>query len=409
MTTDAPLAIGIDLGTTNSALAWVGSRGQVEIFEVPQLIARGEIGRAAVLPSFIYLPDESERSSGAYALPWAEASADPAVVGLFAREHGALVPSRQIASSKSWLVNASVDRMAPILPWGAEGVPRLSPIDASARILEHLRRAWDHERASSIESMRLDRQSVVLTVPASFEEEARELTVDAARKAGLASVRLLEEPLAALYAWIATHRRQAADQLADGDLILVCDVGGGTTDFTMIRTSIEAGEPRFERMAIGEHLLLGGDNVDLALAVLCEQKLAEHGAPRLTLAQRHTLRRKASDAKERLLSDDDAEARLRITLLGAGRGVVAGGMTTELTREEVVRTLADGFLPLTAPDDLPARDRRVALRELGLPFESDPAITRHLAGFLTRAAQANGQPGMLQPDAVLFNGGFFTP
>ena len=409
MTTDAPLAIGIDLGTTNSALAWVGSRGKVEIFEVPQLIARGEIGRVAVLPSFIYLPDESERSSGAYALPWAETATDTAVVGLFAREHGALVPSRQIASSKSWLVNASVDRMAPILPWGAEGVPRLSPIDASARILEHLRRAWDHERASSNEPMRLDRQSVVLTVPASFEEEARELTVDAARRAGLASVRLLEEPLAALYAWIATHRRLASDQLADGDLILVCDVGGGTTDFTMIRTTIEGGEPRFERIAIGEHLLLGGDNVDLALAVLCEQKLAEHGAPRLTLGQRHTLRRKASDAKERLLSDDDAEGRVRVTLLGAGRGVVAGGMTTELTREEVVRTLADGFLPLTAPDDLPARDRRVALRELGLPFESDPAITRHLAGFLTRAAQANGQPGMLQPDVVLFNGGFFTP
>ena len=400
MTTDAPLAIGIDLGTTNSALAWVGSRGQVKIFEVPQLIARGEVGRAAVLPSFIYLPDENERRSGGL---------DPAVVGLFAREHGALVPSRQIASSKSWLVNASVDRTAAILPWGAEGVPRLSPIDASARILEHLRRAWDDERAASNESMRLDRQSVVLTVPASFDEEARELTVEAARKAGLASVRLLEEPLAALYAWIAAHRRLAAEQLADGDLILVCDVGGGTTDFTMIRTSIVGGAPRFERIAIGEHLLLGGDNVDLALAVLCEQKLAEDGAPRLTLAQRHTLRRKASDAKERLLSDDNAEERMPITLLGAGRGVIGGGMTTDLTREEVVDTLANGFLPLTAPDDLPARDRRVALRELGLPFENDPAVTRHLAGFLTKAAQANGQSGMLQPHAVLFNGGFFTP
>ena len=408
MTTDAPLAIGIDLGTTNSALAWVGGRGQVEIFEVLQLIARGEIGRAAVLPSFIYLPDDSESRSGAFALPWADRSAERAVVGLFAREHGALVPSRQIASSKSWLVNASVDRTAAILPWGATGVPRVSPVDASARIVEHLRQAWDHDRAKSNAAMRLDRQAVVLTVPASFDEEARELTVEAARKAGLASVRLLEEPLAALYAWIAAHRRLAAAQLADGDLILVCDVGGGTTDFTMIRTSIEGGEPRFERIAIGEHLLLGGDNVDLALAVLCEQKLAEHDAPRLTLAQRHTLRRKASDAKERLLSDD-GEERARITLLGAGRGVVAGGMTTELTRDEVVRTLADGFLPLTAPDDLPARDRRVALRELGLPFESDPAITRHLAGFLTRAAQANGQSGMLRPDAVLFNGGFFTP
>jgi molecular chaperone DnaK (HSP70) len=408
MTTDAPLAIGIDLGTTNSALASASGRGQVEIFEIPQLVARGEMGRAAVLPSFVYLPDDSERGSGAFGLPWEDPSAGTAVVGLFAREHGALVPSRQIASSKSWLVNASVDRTAPILPWGAEGVRRLSPVDASARIVEHLRRAWDYERAASDDSLRLDRQSVVLTVPASFDEEARELTVEAARKAGLTSVRLLEEPLAALYAWIAAHRRLAAEQLAHGDLILVCDVGGGTTDFTMIRTSIVGGEPRFERIAIGEHLLLGGDNVDLALAVLCEHKLAEHGAPRLTLAQRHTLRRKASEAKERLLADD-GDAHARITLLGAGRGVVGGGMTTELTSEDVVRTLAEGFLPLTAPDDLPARDRRVALRELGLPFESDPAITRHLAGFLTRAAQANGLSGMLRPDAVLFNGGFFTP
>ncbi len=291
MTTDAPRAIGIDLGTTNSALAWVGARGHVEIFEVPQLVARGEVGHALVLPSFVYLPDEAERSSGGFALPWSESPAEAAVVGLFAREHGALVPSRQIASSKSWLVNAAVDRTAPILPWGAEGVSRLSPIDASARILEHLRRAWNYEHAASNQALLLERQRIVLTVPASFDEEARELTVEAARRAGLASVRLLEEPLAALYAWIAAHRRHAAKQLTDGDLILVCDVGGGTTDFTMIRSSIEGGEPRFERIAIGEHLLLGGDNVDLALAVLCEQKLAEQGAPRLTLAQRHTLRR----------------------------------------------------------------------------------------------------------------------
>ena len=216
---------------------------------------------------------------------------------------------------------------------------------------------------------------------------------------------LLEEPLAALYAWIAAHRRRLAEIFAEGALILVCDVGGGTTDFSLIQARIEEGELAFERIAIGEHLLLGGDNLDLALASLVEQKLASSG--RLTLTQRQVLRRKCTAAKESLLADTGAD-RVTITLLGSGRGVVGGGLTTELTREEVVSTLVEGFLPVTAPSDLPARDRRVGLRELGLPFEAEPAITRHLAGFLTRAGAANGS-GMMRPDAVLFNGGFFTP
>ena len=314
-----------------------------------------------------------------------------------------MIPGRQIASAKSWLVHAAVDRTARLLPWGVEDGPRLSPVEASTAILSHLKAAWAHDRP---ESGALERASIVVTVPASFDEEARELTVEAARAAGLPAVVLLEEPIAALYAWIARHRRDASTMLADGALVLVCDIGGGTTDFSLMRASIDGGEVRFERVAIGEHLLLGGDNLDLALAALVEGKLTAESASRLTITQRLTLRRRCCAAKEHLLSTTDDL--VRITILGTGRGVVGGGMTADLTREEATATLLEGFLPLTAADDLPARDRRVALRELGLPYEAEPAITKHLASFLSRAGR-DGGPGAARPSAVLFNGGFFTP
>jgi molecular chaperone DnaK (HSP70) len=399
--------VGIDLGTTNSALAWTDGRGAVRIFEVPQISAPGEISRFPTLPSFLYFPTDAERQTGLARLPWNESP--EAVAGAFARDQGMLVPGRQIASAKSWLVNASVDRTAALLPWGTEEGPRLSPVDASARLLAHLRDAWNHEATTGSASagLRLEEQSIVLTVPASFDDEARELTAQAARSAGMDRAVLIEEPIAALYAWIAGHRRHVAAQLPDDALVLVCDVGGGTTDFSLMRASTEGTDLRFERIAIGEHLLLGGDNLDLALAALVEQKLIENGAPRLALTQRLALRRKCSAAKERLLSDEGPEE-VTITILGSGRGVVAGGVSAALTREEAVRALLDGFLPITRQDELPARDRRPGLRELGLPYETEPAITKHLAGFLTRAADERWQ-GAARPDAVLFNGGFFTP
>jgi molecular chaperone DnaK (HSP70) len=375
------------------------------VFDIPQLVAPGEIGREPTLPSFLYFPPPAEVSAGIAALPW---NAAPEVVaGRFARDHGALVPSRQISSAKSWLSNAAVDRSAAILPWTDEGSRRFSPVQASATLLSHLRESWNHEHAAADESQRLERQSIVLTVPASFDEEARELTVQAAADAGLGVVTLLEEPLAALYAWIAAHPRRPMATLGEGALILVCDVGGGTTDFSLIRASAEAGELVFERIAIGEHLLLGGDNLDLALAVLVEQKLPG-GSERLSLSQRQVLRRKCSAAKEQLLAASGPQS-LPVTVLGSGRGIVGGGASVTLTREEVERTLLDGFLPLTAATDLPAATRRAGLRELGLPFESEPAITRHLAAFLTRAGRTSLDGAMAQPDAVLFNGGFFAP
>lgn len=396
--------IGIDLGTTNSALAVAESRGAVRMHDIRQIVAAGEVAPRPTLPSFLYIPDQGQRDSGMVALPW---NAAPHLIGgVFARDDGALTPARQISSAKSWLSNTRVDRTAALLPWDAEGGLKLSPVAASAELLRHLRDDWNDRHARTDPDLALEHQAVVITVPASFDEEARELTVQAAYDAGFGALTLLEEPLAALYAWIADHRRALASAFRTGALILVCDVGGGTTDFSLIRATVDAAdqELRFERIAIGEHLLLGGDNLDLALAVAVEAKLPGDG--RLTLSQRQILRRKCSAAKEQLLADGGPDS-VAITILGTGRGVVGGGMTAQLTRAEVVRALIEGFLPITPPDDLPARDRRVGLRELGLPFESEPAITRHLAGFLTRAGAGEGR--LARPDAVLFNGGFFTP
>jgi molecular chaperone DnaK (HSP70) len=259
----------------------------VRTYAIPQLVAPGDVARHTVLPSFLYATDPAQRESGAVRLPW-----DPApdlVAGTFAREEGALVPARQISSAKSWLSNALVDRTAALLPWGAEQGGQISPVAASARLLRHLRDAWNYDYAQHEDGRPLEKQPVVLAVPASFDEEARELTVQAARDAGFADLTLLEEPLAALYAWIAAHRRELPAAFGAGALILVCDVGGGTTDLSLIRARTEGAELELERIAIGEHLLLGGDNLDLALAVVTEQRLG--AGVTLSLSQRLTLRR----------------------------------------------------------------------------------------------------------------------
>ncbi len=421
--------IGIDLGTTNSAVAYVdtqepitGDTPAIHVFNVPQLIAEGEVGALPTLPSFLYFANEQD-APGSLRLPWDERP--EAVVGVFAREQGALAPGRQVASAKSWLSHDAVDRTAKLLPWGAEHAEQVcSPVEASTRYLAHLRDAWNYAMAKGDDELLFERQEIVLTVPASFDEEARELTVKAARDAGFQKLTLIEEPMAAFYAWIVTHRRTLKRYLKDGDLVLVCDVGGGTTDFSLIRVQIEGGEIKFERTAIGEHLLLGGDNVDLALARRVMEKL---GNPKLSLRQQNALRRQCCAAKEKLLSDGRLK-RVPVNVLGGGRALVGGTLSTELTRQEVEETLADGFLPGSAPDELPARERRTGLRELGLPYASDPAITKHLAAFLTKSREwgvGSGESGSpeittfptphspfptpVRPDAILFNGGFFAP
>ena len=402
--------VGIDLGTTNSAVAWCeqgASPAPPRLFSVSQLVAPGEIAARGALPSFLYLPTPEEYETGALALPW-DARPD-AVAGAFARDHGALVPTRQVSSAKSWLSNPFVDRRARLLPFGAEDGAKLSPVDASARLLRHLRDAWNHEHG---DALRLEHQAIVLTVPASFDEEARELTVEAAQAAGLTNLTLLEEPLAAVYALIAQDPQALRARLAADQVLLVCDVGGGTADFTLLRASAaDGGGVEFERTATGDHLLLGGDNVDLALAARLERKLtALRPGSALSLTQRLSLRRHASGAKERLLGSG-APPRIEITVLGSGHRVVGGALTVELSRAEVLDTLAE-FLPVSASDDRLQRHRRHGLRELGLPYEDDPAVTRHLADFLARAGNtgaATSGAGLARPDAILFNGGFFTP
>jgi len=434
--------IGIDLGTTNSVVAYIDTQSvadvdsPIRVFPVPQLVGHGEVRTLPALPSFLYFPTEDEVSAGAVSATWDEDP--PMVTGLLAREQGALVPSRQVSSAKSWLAYAGVDRRAKILPAQAEPPqPMISPVEASARYLMHLRDAWNGAMGTDAET-RFEQQEIVLTVPASFDEEARELTVEAARRAGLDKLTLLEEPLAAFYARIATNRirnEQAGgssspgpslrpdlarngdgEDLRYGELILICDIGGGTSDFSLVSARLVNGDLQFERTAIGEHLLLGGDNLDLALARHVEEKLAD---VKLTLRQRYALRRACCAAKERLLSDSSAElSRVTVTVLGSGRAVVGRARSVDLTREDVLQILTAGFLPITAPDEMPAHGRSTALRELGLPYASDPAITRHLAAFLTQAAatmnglSANHRSadlGMARPDAVLFNGGFCAP
>lgn len=378
------MMVGIDLGTTNSALAFIDPEEAagadfppIHLLEIPQLVAEGVVETRRVLPSFLYLGEQRQ-------------------AGVWAREQGALAPARVVSSAKSWLSNPQVDRTAKILPWDARASERsVSPVEASAEFLAHLKRAWEDSGRGAIEAQR-----VVLTVPASFDEEARELTVAAATEAGLGEVALLEEPSAAFYAWIARHPAEAARAVADGQTVLVCDVGGGTTDFTLIRVTRQGDRLEFTRTAVGRHLLLGGDNLDLTLAWLVETKLGKA----LSLRQRAALRRQCAAAKERLLSDPNAR-RAEITVLGAGTSLIGGTLKTEILREEAIELTFEGFLPACRLDDKPQQDSKSLFRELGLPYESDPAITRHLAAFLTQA----GAELSRGPDAILFNGGFFNP
>ncbi len=409
--------IGIDLGTTNSAVAYIDTRTvlegdipQIVSFDILQLVAEHELEPRPILPSFLYFLGEHERTAEAVRLPWEQ---NPlCVAGIFAREQGALVPGQLVASAKSWLCHDAVDRNAKILPWGVDQPQQsCSPVEASARYLAHIRAAWNHVHGKDAES-RFEQQHVVLTVPASFDAEARELTVRAAHDAGIVRLTLLEEPQAAFYAWSVAHHATLQRELSDGDRVLICDVGGGTTDLSLIRVQIVDDDVTFERTAIGEHILLGGDNVDLALAHHLETEL---GQSNLSLRQRQSLRRQCCAAKEQILSDH-ALAQIPIRLLGSGRSLVGGTVNMDLTRQDVMAILLDGFLPQTAWNDYPERETRVGLRELGLPYASEPAITKHLAYFLSAATQtqataqaAPDDADMICPDAILLNGGFFTP
>ncbi len=429
--------VGIDLGTTNSAVCFVDTARQpwrVETFAVEQVVAPGQVESREGLPSFHYQPARDEFGRAALRCSWH--TEDPRfVVGCFAREHGAVVPGRLISSAKSWLCHSGVDRTAPLLPWHAvPDVERLSPVEASARYLAHIRRAWDARHHDHP----LAEQDVVLTLPASFDEVARELTVKAAAAAGLPRVVLIEEPQAAFYAWIDTHRQDWETHVRPGQKILVCDLGGGTSDFTLIRVRRGRGEKaQFHRVAVGDHLILGGDNLDLALAAHLEGRLLEQqpqpspaettpspdGVPteddsvertagKLPPRQWAVLLGASRKLKETMLGPDAPE-RLTLNLPSTGARLIGGGLQLEVTREEVQQVLLEGFFPRVGLDERPAA-RRSGFQEFGLPYAPDPAVTRYLASFLTshrHVARDEGEPSAhdpARPDLVLLNGGVFN-
>jgi uncharacterized protein YjeT (DUF2065 family) len=416
--------VGIDLGTTNTALAYVDTAAKaaggpkLHTFRVPQVVAAGQVGEQDLLPSFLYLPGPHDLPPGSIDLPWKKDPPD--TVGVFARNHGAKVPGRLVSSAKSWLSHPGVDRSAPLLPWaGPPDVPRLSPLEVSARYLRHLVEAWSAVPGRKPED-HLEEQTVVVTVPASFDDVARNLTAEAAKQAGLKHVTLLEEPQAAFYAWLGTHSPKEAGKLKPGMRCLVVDVGGGTTDFSLIRATEEHGEFGFVRDAVGDHLLLGGDNMDLALAKSVEAKLP---GGRLDAAQFGALVQACRAAKEALLADNPPPA-FPVTVTGKGRSVVGGAVSVNLTPADVAAALFDGFFPAVPFDAEPARGARAGLQEMGLPYVSDPAVSKHLAAFLRqhpangrrepaggdsvhRPAHAGRSPDLV--DAILFNGGVFQP
>jgi hypothetical protein len=415
--------VGIDLGTTNIAVAYVDTASKpvggpkLHTFHIPQVVAAGQVQELPLLPSFLYLPGPHDLPPGSIDLPWKKNPTE--VVGVFARNHGAKVPGRQVTSAKSWLCHPGVDRTAPLLPWAAPpDVPRLSPLEVSAKYLRHIVEAWNAVPGRKPADY-LEEQEVVVTVPASFDDVARNLTAEAAKQAGLKHVTLLEEPQAAFYAWLGTHAPTEATKLKPGMRCLVVDVGGGTSDFSLIRVGEEKGEVTFIRDAVGDHLLLGGDNMDLALAKAVETKLP---GGRLDAAQFGSLVQACRAAKEALLASPPPPS-FPVTVMGKGRSVVGGTVSVNITPEDVTKTLFEGFFPAVPFDAELTKGAHVGLQEMGLPYVADPAVTRHLASFVRQQLASgdregggnNQEQGTAAPrspatvDAILFNGGVFQP
>lgn len=418
-TAGARYSIGIDLGTTHCALSYVdkaasdGEQVVQGVLDIPQLTAPASVAGQPLLPSFLYLPHESELTVAERTLPGqAPHAADSAfITGEFARSRGAATPIRLVSSAKSWLCHPGVDRRAAILPADAPAeVARVSPLTASTRYLEHLRWAWEqaHPEAPFVQ------QDITVTIPASFDPAARELTAEACKAAGFHNLTLLEEPQAALYSWIQASDGQWRKQVRHGDIILVVDVGGGTTDLSLIAVLERDGNLALQRIAVGEHILLGGDNMDLALAYGVARKLAQEGKP-LDAWQTRALAHGCRAAKEQLLADAYLQA-VPVVVPSRGSKLIGGSIRTEVTRDEVLALLVEGFFPRVKVSDKPQTRARAALTQLGLPYAQDAAVTRHLAAFLTRQvhalAEIDGLNGdqvdgstFLHPTAILFNGG----
>ena len=397
----ARYVLGMDLGTTNSVVAYAPLDAEqlaIQLLPIPQLVDFGTLESLESLPSFLYLGRAEETAAGSLDLAWADGRTF--CIGQFARRQAAEVPDRTVGAAKSWLCHSRIDRHQPVLPWNApDDVPKVSPVMASRRYLEHLVAAWE----AAFPDAPVAEQQVVLTVPASFDASARELTREAALAAGLpADFVLIEEPQAAVYAWLAATGERWRKVLGVGDKLLVCDVGGGTTDLTLVGVSEEDGELALQRLAVGNHLLVGGDNMDLALAHHVAGQFAAQGV-KLNPWQSVSLWHSCRNAKEALLSAGGPETQ-SISVLGRGSRLVGGTISVEVNRQAVQELLIEGFFPDCSPADRPARRRASGFREIGLPFEADTAVTRHLAAFL----QAHGSGGQsVQPTRILFNGGVF--
>ncbi|MEZ8769355.1 Hsp70 family protein [Vibrio alginolyticus] len=410
--------VGIDLGTTNTVVAYCEitdnlEQSEVSLFDIDQLIGPGEVVRKPLLPSFRYHPAVGQISPSDLTLPWenepVSGDISNVIVGEWARELGAKVEGRQVSSAKSWLSHQAVDRSSDILPWaGAQDVDKVSPVIASASYLNHIRQAWNYRHPSN----KLEDQDVVVTVPASFDETARKLTLEAAQLAGLKKIVLLEEPQAVCYDWYARHQQTAADELKELPLILVCDVGGGTTDLSLIEASFSSrDELDLDRIGVGEHLMLGGDNLDLALAHLAESRFNQ--SKKLTAASLTKLIQQTRKAKENLLSARAPEE-VKITMLGSGSKLLGGTKSIGLSKQEVHQIALDGFFPLSDFSEVPDK-RRSAVVEFGLPYVADPAVSKHVAEFLTQHQQvARAALGIEDdkqnaiPVGLLLNGGVFN-
>jgi len=413
--------IGIDLGTTNTVLAYAElnkplDADNCQIFEIEQLVAPGEVAKRPQLPSFRYHPAKGEINEGDLILPWADrlsGELPQVVIGEWARELGAKVDGRQVVSAKSWLSHPQVDRNADILPWGAassatQGVDQVSPVHASTSYLFHVRQAWNASHPSAL----IEHQEVVITVPASFDESARALTVEAAKRAGFEGILLLEEPQAVCYDWYARQGSQALTQLATIKLLLVCDVGGGTTDLSLIKIAkTKDNTLSLTRIGVGNHLMLGGDNVDLALAHRVELQLnGKQTGRKLSAAGLSQLIQQTRQAKEKLLVNDAPES-AKVTLLGSGAKLIGGAKSHHLTQQEVRDIALDGFFPLVSIDE-PVTKRRSAMVEFGLPYAPDPAVSKYIAQFImahqSACQESLGCEGVAVPDALLLNGGVFN-
>ena len=412
----AKFVLGIDLGTTNCALAYAeivpeGGESKASaplILQIPQVVGAGECADRPVLPSFLYIPRDGEFQEEALDLPWTAPVEGklPWLVGTFARDYGAKVPGRLVSSAKSWLSHGVVDRSSGILPTTApEDLQKISPVQASATYLAHLRDAWNQYSAANGLDAVFEDQEIFLTVPASFDTVARDLTIQAARQIGAKHLTILEEPQAAFYAWLVQSGDQWRKSVSVGDLVLVCDIGGGTSDFTLIQVSEEDGSLKLDRVAVGDHILLGGDNMDLALAHAVSATLKD-GMEGLDANQKIALVHGCRAAKEQLFANP-GEKKAGITLLGKGSRVIGGSIKTGLDRATLEQVILNGFFPESAPDEMPARGRRLGLTEIGLPYAADPAITRHLAQFLSRHSSLSKESTMASPTKILFNGGVF--